>query len=128
TFLDVGQGDSIFIQTTNGKNILIDAGTQSAGEKVVSYLKEMDVGKLDLVIATHPHADHIGGLIPVLNNFKVDKFVDSGKIHTSQTYYNLLSLIDDKNIAFEIPKIGQVYSIDDFKMTVIHVDSNASNI
>jgi len=127
-FIDVGQGDSILIQTANGENILIDAGIKSAGQKVVSFLKEKDVGKLDMVVATHPHADHIGGLIPVLNEFKVDKFIDSGMPHTSQTYYDLLSLIDSKDIPFEIPKTGQKYSFGDFKMTVLHVDSNAKNV
>lgn len=128
TFLDVGQGDSIFIQTTDDENILIDAGIKSAGQKVVSFLKEKDVGKLDMVIATHPHADHIGGLIPVLGEFKVDKFVDSGKEHTSKTYQELYNLIDQKNTPLEIPEIGQVYSFADFKMTVIHVDSVTNNL
>ncbi|HLQ73088.1 MAG TPA: S-layer homology domain-containing protein [Bacillota bacterium] len=128
-FLDVGQGDATFIQTPSGKNILIDAGIQSAGQQVVNFLKEKDVGKLDMVIATHPHADHIAGLIPVLNAFKVEKFVDSGKTHTSQTYYNLLSLIDEKNIPFEIASVGNEYVFDNgFKMTVIHSDKNATNI
>lgn len=126
-FIDVGQGDSILIQTTNGENILIDAGTQSAGQKVVSYLKEKDVGTLDMIVATHPHADHIGGLIPVLNEINVDKFVDSGMEHTSKTYENLLNLIDEKDIDFEIPKIGDKYSFQNFDMEVLHVDANAKN-
>ncbi|MGJ9460276.1 S-layer homology domain-containing protein [Oceanobacillus sp. CF4.6] len=127
-FIDVGQGDSTLIQTPDGANILIDAGTKSAGQKVVSFLKSKDVGKLDLVVATHPHADHIGGLIPVLNEFPVSKFVDSGNAHTSQTYIDLLTIIDNKNIPFEIPSIGQVYSFDNnFKMTVLHVNSNVTN-
>lgn len=128
-FIDVGQGDSTLIQTPDGANILIDAGIKSAGEKVVSFLKSKDVGKLDMVVATHPHADHIAGLIPVLNAFPVSKFVDSGNAHTSQTYYDLLTLIDKKNISFEVPTIGQVYSFDNgFKMTTIYVDSTASSL
>ena len=128
-FIDVGQGDSTLIQTANGENILIDAGTQSAGEKVVSFLKSKDVGKLDLVVATHPHADHIGGLITVLNEFNVTKFIDSGNIHTTQTYLELLTLIDIKDIAFEIPSIGQVYNFGNaFKITVLNVDSNTVSL
>ncbi len=127
-FIDIGQGDSTLIQTPGGANILIDGGIKSAGEKVVSFLKAKDVGKLDMVIATHPHSDHIGGLISVLNAFPVDKFIDSGNVHTSQTYLELLTLIDNKNIDFEVPSVGQVYSFDNgFKMTVLHVDSDASN-
>ena len=80
-----------------------------------------------MVVATHPHADHIGGLISVLNAFPVDKFVDSGNVHTTQTYIELLTLIDNKDIDFEKPTIGQTYAYDDLKMTVLYVDSDASN-
>lgn len=128
-FIDVGQGDSTLIQTPAGANILIDGGIKSAGQKVVSFLKEKDVGKLDMVVATHPHADHIGGLIPVLNAFQVDKFMDSGNAHTSQTYLEMLTLIDDKNISFEVAQKGKVYTFGNgFKMTTIHSDSNSLNL
>lgn len=128
-YIDVGQGDSTLIQTPDGANILIDGGIKSAGQKVVSYLKSKDVGKLDMVVATHPHADHIGGLIPVLNAFQVDKFVDSGKAHTSQTYLEMLTIIDNKNIPFEVAQKGKVYAFDNgFKMTTIHADSTATNL
>ncbi|MEZ5334351.1 MAG: MBL fold metallo-hydrolase [Methanolobus sp.] len=84
-FIDVGQGDSILIQV-NGKNMLIDAGEQKAGDRVVSYLKDNDVEELDVIVATHAHADHIGGMVNVLNNFKVKRFIDSGNPHTSKTF------------------------------------------
>lgn len=58
TFIDVGQGDAILVQTAS-KNILIDGGDR--GNIVVDYLREQQVDQLDLVIGTHPHADHIGG-------------------------------------------------------------------
>ena len=59
-FLDVGQGDSILIQLPNGQNMLIDAGTSEAGGSVVSYLKEQGINKINYLVATHPHADHVG--------------------------------------------------------------------
>lgn len=128
-FIDVGQGDATLIQTPDGANILIDAGTQSAGQKVVNFLKQKDVGKLDMVVATHPHADHIGGLIPVLNEFPVDKFIDSGNEHTSQTYFDLLTLVDSKDIPTDIATVGKVYTFDNgFRMTTIHTDSEADNL
>jgi len=96
-FLDVGQGDSILIQSHDGKNILVDGGTKASGDKVVSFLKEKGVKKLDYVVATHPDADHIGGLIAVVNAFPVTNFVNSGKEHTTQTYFELLTLVDNKN-------------------------------
>jgi competence protein ComEC len=94
-FLDVGQGDSILLEY-NGKVMLIDAGDQ--GEVVSDYLKGQGISTLDYVVATHPHSDHIGGMNKVLNNFKVEHFVDSGYPHTTQTYERMLTTIDQKNI------------------------------
>lgn len=101
-FINVGQGDAILIQSPNGKNMLVDGGPKSASKHVVDFLKSKGVKKLDYVVATHPDADHIGGLIEVLNTFPVSNFVDSGYVHTSQTYYDLLTLIDKKNIKFTV--------------------------
>lgn len=127
-FINVGQGDSILIQSPNGKNMLIDAGTKGSGTKVVNFLKSKGVSKLDIVVATHPHADHIGGLINVLNAFPVDQFIDSGNVHTSQTYYELLQLIDAKNIPFKVVKSGENLSFDSSLITaVLHANENATS-
>lgn len=75
-FIDVGQGDSIFIKSPNGKNMLIDGGIKGAGQNVVRYLRDEGVEHLDYVLATHPDADHIGGLIPVLNSVSIKNFID----------------------------------------------------
>jgi len=104
-FLDVGQGDSILIKYGN-KSMLIDAGESDKGEVVSDYLHNQGISTLDYVVATHPHSDHIGGMNDVLNNFKVDHFIDSGYPYTSKTYENMLTTIDKKNIPFETPKRG----------------------
>lgn len=133
-FLDVGQGDSIFVQSPNGKNLLVDGSTKDAGKEVVAYLKSHDVEKLDYVVATHPDADHIGGLISVLNSISIKNFVDSGKVHTSQTYEEMLQLILDKNIPFIVPNIGDTIPLDDdLDITVLNVgeesdDNNEASI
>lgn len=127
-FLDVGQGDSILIQAPNGKNMLVDGGTKGSGDKVVSFLKGKGVKKLDYVVATHPDADHIGGLITVLNAFPVTNFIDSGKVHTSQTYFDLLTLIDSKNIKFTVPKELDQLALDpNMMIRVLHADENAGD-
>ena len=110
TFLNVGQGDSILITTPKKKAILIDGGTYprewssfNAGKYVVvPYLKKQGIKKLDMVIATHPDLDHIGGLLAVLGYFHIDLFLDSGTISTTQTYEDLLKLIEKKKLKYKI--------------------------
>lgn len=127
-FLDVGQGDSILIQAPNGKNMLVDGGDKSPSNKVVSFLKSKGVKKLDYVVATHPDADHIGGLIGVLNAFPVDNFIDSGKAHTSQTYFEMLTLVDTKNIKFTVAKELDKLALDpNVIIRVLHADENAGD-
>ncbi|MGE7091569.1 MBL fold metallo-hydrolase [Lysinibacillus sp. NPDC048646] len=127
-FIDVGQGDSIFIESPNGKTMLVDGGVKGAGPQVVSYLKEQGVKKLDIVVATHPDADHIGGLIPVLNALEIEQFYDSGKIHTSQTFEEMLTLIDTKNIPYTVPKTGDHIALDEkIAINVLNADESASD-
>jgi beta-lactamase superfamily II metal-dependent hydrolase len=110
-FIDVGQGDSELIQFA-GKNILIDAGDQDAGPRVESYLRSHGITALDLVVATHPHDDHIRGLIPLLKDFPIKQVLDSGQSHTTQTFSTYLNLIDQKNIPFETAQRGQTIDLD----------------
>ncbi|MGN7479116.1 MBL fold metallo-hydrolase [Solibacillus silvestris] len=127
-FIDVGQGDSIFIQAPDGKTMLIDGGVKGAGKELVNYLKANGVERLDYVVATHPDADHIGGLIAVLNSISIKEFIDSGKVHTSQTYEEMLRLIQDKNIRFTVPKAGDQLTLDDeLDIEVIGADETASD-
>lgn len=127
-FIDVGQGDSIFIKAPNGKTMLIDGGVKGAGKTVVDYLRTQGVTKLDYVVATHPDADHIGGLIAVLNSISIKEFIDSGKVHTSQTYEEMLALVNDKNIRYTVPKAGDTVALDPtVKVDVLASDENASD-
>ncbi|BAQ11278.1 predicted hydrolase [Bacillus sp. OxB-1] len=127
-FIDVGQGDAILVQAPGGKNMLVDGGPKSAGDKVVKFLKAKGVKRLDYVVATHPDADHIGGLEAVLNAFPVTNFVDSGYPHTTQTYYNMLSLIDKKNIKFTVAKELDKLALDpQMVVRVLYADENAKD-
>src|SRR5699024_3476135 len=99
-YIDVGQGDSVLIETPKGKRILMDAGRPKQGKHVLTYLKKRNIDSLDLVIATHPDIDHIGGLITVLNNIKVHKIIDSGKTYETDTYKKYLNMIKKKNINY----------------------------
>ncbi|TFJ91235.1 ComEC/Rec2 family competence protein [Lentibacillus salicampi] len=111
-FIDVGQGDSILVQTPSGKNILIDGGPPDAGKQVVAFLKEQDVKKLDLMIATHPDIDHIGGLPDVMKSVEVDRIVDTGKIHSTRTYARYISQVLKRQIPIEIAERNDLLKID----------------
>lgn len=127
-FIDVGQGDSIFIQSPDGKTMLIDGGTRESGKQVVSYLRGQGVKHLDYVVATHPDADHIGGLLAVLNSISIKRFVDSGRVHTSQTYEQLLQFVLDKNIPFTVPTIEDEIPFDsNMDVTVLNAAGDAND-
>ncbi len=110
--LDVGQGDSSLIITPEGKSVLIDAGPPQAGDEVVAALRKRDVLSLDLAVATHPHADHIGGMRPVIENFGVKNFLDSGQDYPSKEYERMLIALEKKGIRPIIAKKGMKFDLD----------------
>jgi competence protein ComEC len=91
SYIDVGQGDSILIQSPDGKSALIDGG--EAGSGALQYLQSKNVTHLDLMVATHPHSDHIGGLVEVLKTIPTDRVVTNGQPHTTNVYENFLDAI-----------------------------------
>ncbi len=108
-FIDVGQGDAILVRAP-GYNMLIDGGDRHAG--VLEYLLELAIDTLNTVVSTHPHADHIGGLPAVLNNFVVLEVIDPGVVHTTRLFTNYLELIDSLNIPFIIGRAGMRRELD----------------
>ncbi len=96
--LDVGQGDSILITTPHQKTILIDAGESQKSEEVIKYLKNNKITKIDILVGTHPHSDHIGGLAEVIKNFEIGEFFMPPVIHTSKTFENVLLAADERNL------------------------------
>lgn len=110
TMLDVGQGDAIFIESPSGKKVLVDGG-DSFQRAILPYLHRRGINKLDLVVLTHPHDDHVGGLVPVLSDMKVDMVLDSGQTHPSSRYMKFLELVNRKKIKYMLARAGQVINL-----------------
>ena len=105
-FIDVGQGDSIFIELPNEETMLIDAGEESEGKIVFDYVETLGYTKIDYLVGTHPHTDHIGGLAYIINNFDIGKIYMPKVVSTSKTYANLLNTISDKGLKATKAKAG----------------------
>jgi competence protein ComEC len=106
-FIDVGQGDSIFIDTAN-MDVLIDGGSASKSQVVLDYLDILNITHIQLVIATHAHEDHIGGLVGILNSdLTIDTVLYNNQSHTSATYANFVTAAQTHNLT--VAERGQVY-------------------
>jgi len=120
-FVDVGQGDCILIKTPS-KSILVDAGGPEAGDEVVSYLLAQNISELDLVIATHMHSDHIGGLVSqkgVLENIEVKEIWDNGqRCDECAEYENYINLVQSQNRT--IVSRGDSRAIDGLNLSVLN--------
>ena len=118
--LDIGQGDAILLRSPGGKTALIDAGTGQQGESALPLLQELGVKSLDLVVATHPHSDHIGGMDEVLSALPAKLYLDNGLPHETSTYNKLMKLVESKKIAYKAAKVGQTFNMDTVKLTVLN--------
>jgi len=98
TFLDVEQGDAAWIKTPDGWDILIDGGEKSQGPGLVSYLQSHGVSDIEFLVLTHPHDDHVGGLIAILENMEVDEALTNCQSYDSATYREFQELLLDKAI------------------------------
>lgn len=117
-FIDVGLGDSILILAPDGTVALIDGGESGSG--VVSYLEAQGVKRINLMIATHPHADHIGGLVDVLRAFPVDEVVTNGQAHTTLTYEHFLDGIAAAKAKYTEVKRGDTLKFGGLTLDVLH--------
>ena len=119
--IDVGQGDSVLLRTSGGKTALIDAGTGNKGESPLPFLTAAGIDHLDLVIGTHPHADHIGGLDEVLEAIPVKTYLDNGMTHTTAAYDAVMALVESKQVTYRTAKRGQRYKLDkNVQISVMH--------
>lgn len=112
-FIDVGQGDSELIRLKDsGIDILIDAGTRSTKQELADYLKELGVDDIDILIGTHPHEDHIGGMAKIIEEFPIGTLylpeTSDEMTPTTKTYESLLDAAESKNVTVRTAAAGDV--------------------
>lgn len=117
-FMDVGQGDAALVRFENGKTMLIDAGQknryQDSGEEMVlPVLRSLKINNLDWVVMSHPHSDHIGGLVTILASIRVDSVFDTHLDYDSWTYNRIIELTQEKEIGYRRLNRGEILKIDD---------------
>lgn len=121
-FIDVGNADSILVRQGD-KNLLIDAGERGDVDDILTYFEQHGIYHLDMVIATHPHADHIGAMDQVIKNLPISKFVMSfmpeEATPTTATYEKMLTALDQKNVVVEEAKPGAVYELGEARVQIL---------
>ncbi|HCW51217.1 MAG TPA: MBL fold metallo-hydrolase [Clostridiales bacterium] len=122
-FLDVGQADASFVRTPGGKVIVIDTG--DSPDDVVGFLRAKGVERVDVLVLSHPHADHIGGALRILEEFEVGVLYDSGFVHPTWVYEETLAkaleLRDAGRLTYVAARAGQVLEVDpSVSVTVLH--------
>lgn len=114
--LDVGQGDSVLLRAATGQTVLYDAGT--AGANVLQQLQALGVSSIDLVIGSHNHADHIGGMADIVTHYQPRLYMDNGVPATTQTYERMLQAVLAANTEL-IEPTGQRIGLGDASLQII---------
>lgn len=126
-FIDVGQADSILV-IDKDKTMLIDAGTNNEGKNVVQFIKEKGISKIDYLIGTHPHEDHIGGLDDVINALDVGS-IYMPKVQTNtKTFEDVLDSISNKGLKITTPNINDKFILDTAECQIMSTESNQENL
>lgn len=123
SYIDVGQADSILVQQGTS-SMLIDAGTNDASEKVKNYIASQGITKLDYVVGTHPHEDHIGGLDVAINSFQVGTVYMPKITNTTKTFTDVVKAIKNNGLQAVSPKPGETFRLGEASCTVLAPNSS----
>lgn len=118
-FINLGHGDCSFVKTPDGRHILIDAGFAVMGWKLKKYLKSHHVESIDLMVLTHPHPDHYGGMKGVIKKFKVKEFVEPGIPSSSKAMASLLDSVARQNIRHTLARRGKNFNLGEVALDVL---------
>lgn len=117
-YINVGEGESILIEQGN-ETMLIDGGSKDDANQIIDYINRQQIGSLNVVIGTHPHADHIGGLADIIGNFSVSRVYMPKKSSNKKSYENLIVAISSKNIELKDGRVNESFNIGKAKCTII---------
>lgn len=131
-FIDVGQADSILIEQGNS-TMLIDAGNNDDGKIIKDYLSKRNITKIDYLVGTHPHEDHIGAMDDVIYEFEIGKIFMPKKTSTTKTYRDVVTAANKKSLKFTAPKVGDSFKLGEATFTILapmkdYEDANDSSI
>ncbi len=125
-YIDVGQGDCILI-SSKGTNVLVDCGESSESDKVIKYLSDLNIDKLDYVVGTHPHSDHMGGMSEIVKAFDIGEFIiphlADDDFPTTVYFNKFLDAVEDKNVKLTEAELGRKLVIGDAVGTIIAPNS-----
>lgn len=131
-YLDVGQGDSIFIELPNNETMLIDSGENYHGASIIKYIEDCGHDKIDYLIGTHPHSDHIGSMAYIVRNFDIGSVYLPNASTNTYTYEKLLEAVKKKKLKIKNGKAGVNILSDEEKSLYINilapVDTNVKNL
>ncbi len=128
-FLDVGQGDCQIITFPNGQNMVIDAGNNKDEDFICDYIKQLDIQKIDYLIGTHPHADHVGSLDEIINTFPVENVYLPECTSDSLTYKDVLAAIDNADLSVTYTRADTViYSDERISVTAVAPTENYDDL
>lgn len=125
-YFDVGQADCIFVKN-NGECMLIDAGNNADGKLIVSELETLGVEKIDYLLGTHPHEDHIGGLDDVIYSFDIGKIYMPKRQANTKTFENVLDAVSSKDLKISTPNVGDKFSVGEAICEIVSVASDADD-
>ena len=127
SFIDVGEAESILIQS-NGENALIDAGNTIDGNKLVKYIKSLNIKEFKYIFGSHAHEDHIGGLANIIYNFKINEVYMPSTKSEYKSYNNVLKALAKKNIELLTPEIDQKLYLGNSIIDILYVGDYKDNI